>query len=78
VVTTERAEAAVLDAHVGEVDVAIDHVRDGIAGLTAPELVGHHREGGEVAPGGLGQHVALGHRDLASVERAIERDAHLA
>ena len=49
VVAAERAEAAVLDADVGEVDVAIDDVGDDVAGLAAAQLVGDEGEGGEVA-----------------------------
>ena len=40
VVAAERAEAAVLDADVGEVDVAVDDVGDDVADLAPAQLVG--------------------------------------
>ena len=40
VVAAEGAEAAVLDADVGEVDVAVDDVGDDVARLPAAQLVG--------------------------------------
>ena len=49
VVAAERAEGAVLDADVGEVDVAVDHVGDDVADLLGAQLVGGGGDRGDVA-----------------------------
>src|SRR5207244_1760730 len=72
VVPAERAERAVLDAHVGEIDVAVDHERDEVARLPAAHLVGDEPERVEVAPGERGEEIGLLHRELAAVERTPE------
>src|SRR6185436_851516 len=70
VVAREGAEAAVLDADVGEIDVAVHDVGDGVAHVTPAQLVGGEREREQVAPGGGGQALGLGYRDLDAVQRA--------
>ena len=47
VVAAERAEGAVLDADVGEVDVAVHDVGDDVAGLPLAQLVGRGHQGVE-------------------------------
>ena len=76
-VAAERAEAAMLDADVGEVDVAVHDVGDHVARLAAAHLVRDEGDGLEVAPGGLGQPDAVVHRQLPSVEETAEDAAHV-
>src|SRR5262249_53448517 len=78
VVTAERAKAAVLDADVGEVDVAVHHERDRVAHLTAPQLVGGDGQGEQIASGRVREPIALGNRDLVAGECALEDAAHVA
>ncbi len=72
VVAAERTEGAMLDAHVREVDVAVDDVGDHVARLAVAHLVRDQGEGLEVAPVGLGQPDAVVHRQLAPVEETTE------
>ena len=75
-VAAERAEAAVLDADVREVDVAVDDERHRVADLPPPQLVGGERQRLEVAAGGAREEVALGDRHLGAVERPGEDVTH--
>jgi hypothetical protein len=75
-VSAERAEGAVLDAHVGEVDIPIHYIGHHVTGLAPPHLVGDEGEGGEVAARDLGQRDAIVHGQLAAVEEAAENGAH--
>ena len=78
VVARERAEAAVLDAHVGEVDVAVHDIGDGVADVAPAQLVGGQRQRLQIPAGRPGQDVGLGHRDLEAVERPREDPADVA
>src|SRR2546422_1937688 len=78
VVAAERAEAAVLDADVGEVDVAVDDVRHDVADLPAAQLVGDEREGVQVAADRARQRDAVIDGELAAVENADEDAADVA
>ena len=49
----ERAETAAFHAHVGEIDVAVDHVRDAIAHSAAPQFVGRGKQPVEDSPSAL-------------------------
>src|SRR5262249_4259521 len=70
VVAAESAEGAVLDAHVGEVDVPVHHVGDDVTRLPAAHLVGH--EGGDLTALHLGKTDALVQRELAALEGTAE------
>src|SRR2546425_190991 len=75
VVAAEGAERAVLDADVGEVDVAVDDVGDDVTRLAAPQLIGdarHHPER-EAARGSHAERVLVG--DPLALERAGEGEA---
>ena len=52
-VAAEGAEAAPLDADVGEVDVSVDHVGDEVSDSAASEFVGHHLGGVQFQPRGF-------------------------
>jgi hypothetical protein len=44
-----------LDAHVCEVDIAVDHVRDNLANLASTHLIGDQAHGLEIKPIGFAQ-----------------------
>jgi len=75
-VAREAAEAAADVADVGEVDVAADHVGDLVAHVVEARGVGHGAERLQVAAQGAEQHLGVGARELASLERALEHGAH--
>jgi hypothetical protein len=72
VFATERIERAMLDAHVGEIDVAVDHIRDDLTNLTATHLVGHRTHRLEVEAIGLAQAQSRGPGEFLSSQRAVE------
>ena len=78
VVAAEGAEGAVLDAHVGEVDVAIDDVGDEVAGLPEAHLVRHEGEGVQLPALDLGEPHALVDGQLLAVQGMAENAAHVA
>ncbi len=78
VIAAERAEGAVLDADVREVDVAVHHERDRVADLAAAQLVGGDAQREEVAAGRAREQVSVGDGDLAARERAVEDAADIA
>jgi hypothetical protein len=71
-VPAERAEGAVLHAHVGEVDVAVHHEGDEIARLTPTQLVGGHGERQQIAPAHRGQRDPVLDRYLGAVQGAAQ------
>ena len=73
VVPAERAEGAVLDADVGEVDVAVDDEGHQVAGLARAQLVGDERQRLQLPPGDLRERQRVGDRDLGALERAVQR-----
>ena len=77
VVAAEGAERAVLDADVGEVDVAVDHVGHHVARLPSPHLIGDQRQSLEVATARLQELDAVVHRELAAVQHGPENAAAL-
>src|SRR5262249_24822805 len=78
VVAGESAEGAVLDAHVGEVDVPVHHVSDDVTCLPAAHLVGHEGKRVQLTTLHLGETDALVHRELAALEGAAEDPPHVA
>src|SRR5262249_26917772 len=78
VVSAERAERAVLDADVREVDVAIDDVGHDVARLPPPELVGDQGERVQIAALGAGERHAVLDRHLVTVEGPREDRAEIA
>ena len=78
VVAAERAERAVLDADVREVDVAIDDVGDDVPGLPLPQLVGDQGQRVEVAPLGARERDAALDRHFVAVESPGEDRAEIA
>src|SRR2546428_1942279 len=77
-IAAERAEGAVLDADVREVDVAIHHVGHNVAGLLPPQLVGDERQGVEVPALDARERDAVLDRHLVAVERPGEDRADVA
>ncbi len=77
VIATERAERAVLDADVGEVDVAIDDERHQVADLPPAQLVGGAGERLQIAAAGHGQDQAVVDGHFVAVEGAAKRAAHV-
>src|SRR4029453_2983555 len=75
-VAAEGAEGAVLDADIGEVDVAVDHVGHDVARLPPAHLVGHEGEGVQLASLHLGEADAFVHRELAALEGTAEDAAN--
>ncbi len=73
----EGAEPAVLDADVGEVDVAVDHVGHRIAHGFAAQVVGRGEQREQLVARRLQQARPLGHRDLVAGESALQNRAHL-
>src|SRR5204863_3527270 len=78
VVAAERAEPAVLDADVREIDVAVHHERYRVARLPATELVGGDGQREQITAGRLREPLGVAHGDLAAGERAVENAAHVA
>ena len=68
VVAAERTERAVLDAHVGEVDVAVHHVGDHLAHLAPAQLVGDQGYGVRVAALGARQGEGVVRGQLRAVQ----------
>src|SRR5262249_43647220 len=77
VIAAEGAERAVLDADVGEVDVAVDHVGHDVAGLSPTHLVRDERQREEVAAVDVREPDALVDRHLPAVEDASEDPADI-
>ena len=71
-VAAEGAEPATLDAYVGEVDVAVDHVRDRVAVHLPAQFVRRRHERLERSALRLEQPRALGDGHFASTEDAVE------
>ena len=71
-VAAEGAEAAALDADVGEVDVPVDHVGDAVAVRPAPQLVGGGHQSEERRAVRLEETRALRRAHLAASERLVE------
>ena len=63
-VTAESAEAATLDAHVGEVDVSVDHVGDDVSHGPPAEFVGSHDQGVIFLARSAKQHNCFVRRDI--------------
>ena len=77
VVAAEGAEAAALDADVGEVDVAVDHVGDQVAHGAATKLVGNHLDSVEFQPRRFEEGYGLLHGDVPALEGVGQGPAHL-
>ena len=77
VLTAEGAEGAMFNADVGEVNVPIDHIRDHVAYLTPPHLIGYETQGLQIETIGLAQPQPLTPGNLLSIQSTVEDDADL-
>jgi hypothetical protein len=68
----KRAELAVLDAHVREVDVAIHDVADALTNLLAAKLVRDEAQGVEVGAPCLAEDDSVDDTELATIEAPFE------
>ena len=59
ILPAEGAERAVLNAHIGEVDIAVDHIGHHIADLALTHCVGDKTDGVEINAIGLAQPEAV-------------------
>ena len=74
----KSAEAAMLHANIGEVDVAVDHIGDPAAHHFAAEPVGHGDEGKQFAPRSLELAGTLRHGDLTAFQGPLQDGGHFA
>ena len=74
----EAAELALERAHVGVVDVAVVHPRDGVAHGTVPQFVGHLGHGHHLGPTSTEQRDDLVEAHLVARQHAVEHLADLA
>ncbi len=74
----EGAELASHETDVGEIDVAVDHVGDEVAGEFGAQQVGGDQQAEEIVAFGIGQRVGLFQRQVGAVlrfENFLERSA---
>ena len=70
------AEPATLHAHVGEVDVAVDHVGDALADRLAPQVIRGGHQGHQLGAPGLEQPRALLDGDFPAFQRPFQDRPH--
>ena len=75
-IAAEGAKTTVLDAHIGEVDVAVDHVGHPLAHLAFTEPIGHGLHGPKVGAYSAGQRQGLGQRKLVTVQSPTQSLIH--
>ena len=76
-IAAEGAETAPLDAHVGEVDVPVDHVGHQVAYRAAAQFVGHQGHGSEFRARGGEQDVGLFDGDVAAGQGIFQHGRHV-
>ena len=65
------------NADVGEVNVPIDHIRDHVAYLTPPHLIGYETQGLQIETIGLAQPQPFTPGNLLSIQSTVEDGADL-
>ena len=75
-VPAESAKAAALNADIGKVDVAVDHIGDQIAGGAAAQLVGRHPQGGKLQAADAEQGHPVGYGQILPGQGLIQNPGH--